>query len=271
MITYSTDISYPVFEPIQEDNTTRAQTVESEGLANYEEYARRELPRLFRSTLETIVHNETRPIEERLKSQLTSIIQECQDRVFSSYRASLSFPMPSPSHMIEAEKLAENNDKESVDFQINQRPEILEISHSYHGSALEHPGPLFRRSSQEFTGSDSPNMSAPELFKSSDLLKNGHSTITASTSISQVQNPQPGSEAYSNNFNEERIVSKPLTNDCRDLRTPCGEELVAMPGLSTIEWPTTPPGGNLEHFGWDVGWLDESQAGAAYLPGYSGS
>lgn len=63
------------------------QSPESLELANYGDYSRRELPRLFRSLLETAVNDEAQPIEERLRGQLTSMIQECQDRVFSNYRS----------------------------------------------------------------------------------------------------------------------------------------------------------------------------------------
>jgi len=74
------------FEPIQED---LPQSPESQELANYEDYSRRELPRIFRRALEAALNDESQPIAERLLRQLPSMIQDCQDVVFSSYRARL--------------------------------------------------------------------------------------------------------------------------------------------------------------------------------------
>jgi hypothetical protein len=53
----------------------------------YEEYSRRELPRLFRNALETVVSEETQHLEERLRDELVNMIQDCQDRVLSNYRS----------------------------------------------------------------------------------------------------------------------------------------------------------------------------------------
>jgi len=53
----------------------------------YEEYSRRELPRLFRNALETVVSEETQNLEERLRDELVNMIQDCQDRVLSNYRS----------------------------------------------------------------------------------------------------------------------------------------------------------------------------------------
>jgi hypothetical protein len=70
------------FEPVQED----ADKVPDAELLLYEEYSRRELPRIFRGAIENIVNEGTSQLEEQLRSQLTSIIQECQDKMFSNYR-----------------------------------------------------------------------------------------------------------------------------------------------------------------------------------------
>lgn len=60
----------------------------SQELADYEEYCRRELPRVFRASLEEVVNNSTQPLEEQLRSQLMDLIRDAQDRVFSGYRSS---------------------------------------------------------------------------------------------------------------------------------------------------------------------------------------
>ncbi|KAF4630123.1 hypothetical protein G7Y89_g8018 [Cudoniella acicularis] len=83
-------IPSPYFEPIQED-VDLPRDVE---LFLYEEYSRRELPRMFRGAIETIVNEGTQPLEEQLRGQLTSIIQQCQDRIFSNYLRQK--PAPSP-------------------------------------------------------------------------------------------------------------------------------------------------------------------------------
>jgi hypothetical protein len=74
-----------VFEEIQEDII---QTPDSQELADYEQYCRRELPRVFRASLEEIVNNNTQPLEEQLRSQLMDLIRDAQDQVFSGYRSS---------------------------------------------------------------------------------------------------------------------------------------------------------------------------------------
>ena len=59
---------------------------ESHDLADYEEYARRELPRLVQSSIEEIARRELQPLEASLIGNLVGIIQDCQDRLFRSYR-----------------------------------------------------------------------------------------------------------------------------------------------------------------------------------------
>ena len=71
------------FEPVQDE---AIQSPASFELSNYEEYSRHELPRVFRSALETVINNAAQPLEEQVRSQLVSMIQECQDLVFSTYR-----------------------------------------------------------------------------------------------------------------------------------------------------------------------------------------
>jgi hypothetical protein len=70
------------FEPVQED----VDKLPDNELSLYEEYSRRELPRIFRGAIENIVNEGTSQLEEQLRSQLTSIIRECQDQMFSNYR-----------------------------------------------------------------------------------------------------------------------------------------------------------------------------------------
>ncbi|KAH9210188.1 hypothetical protein DL95DRAFT_413234 [Leptodontidium sp. 2 PMI_412] len=78
-------IPSPYFEEVQEDIIL---SPDSRELAGYEEHCRRELPRRVRAALEEIVNTESQPMEESIRNQLMSIIRDCQDRVFSSYRSS---------------------------------------------------------------------------------------------------------------------------------------------------------------------------------------
>ena len=88
------------FEPIQEESDL---AVECQALANYEDYSRQELPRLFRSVLETAIDNQAQPIEEQMRQQLTSMIRSCQDRIFADYKALLLRNSATPRKSSESE------------------------------------------------------------------------------------------------------------------------------------------------------------------------
>jgi hypothetical protein len=72
------------FEAIQEENFV---SPENRELADFQEYSRQELPRIFRIVLETAVNDKAQPIEEELRQELPYMIQTCLDRLFSSYGA----------------------------------------------------------------------------------------------------------------------------------------------------------------------------------------
>jgi hypothetical protein len=91
------------FETIHDDII---RSPESEELASYEEYSRRELPRFFRNALEAAIADEAQPLEERLRSRLVGMIQDCQDRVFSAYKSRRGSGSPS-SHAVENTPLAQ--------------------------------------------------------------------------------------------------------------------------------------------------------------------
>jgi len=69
---------------------------DSRDLADYEDYARRELPRLVRTNIEEVLRREMQPVEASLVRNLVNTIQECQDRLFRSYfeRARDQAPQP---------------------------------------------------------------------------------------------------------------------------------------------------------------------------------
>jgi hypothetical protein len=53
--------------------------------ANYDAYYRRELPRLVRSHLESVVDSELQTLESALRSRLDDIIKDCLDQVSANY------------------------------------------------------------------------------------------------------------------------------------------------------------------------------------------
>jgi hypothetical protein len=55
-------------------------------LADFEEYTRRELPRLVRASVVEVFNREMRPVEASLIANLVDTIQECQARLFKSYQ-----------------------------------------------------------------------------------------------------------------------------------------------------------------------------------------
>jgi len=62
------------------------QPSDSTELEEYEEYCRRELPCVVRAAVEGIVSRETQPIENRLISEMESIILNAQHQVYASFR-----------------------------------------------------------------------------------------------------------------------------------------------------------------------------------------
>ncbi len=52
---------------------------------------------MFRSALERAIDDESRPIEEQLRRQLTSIIQDCQNQIIANYRSRIAVSANSPS------------------------------------------------------------------------------------------------------------------------------------------------------------------------------
>lgn len=90
---FDSKLNFIDFEPLHEEATESPGAIQ---LSDYEEYSRRELPRIFRGALEEAVNQETEPIAERLRNQLINMIQECQERVFSTYRSRMTPSRSSP-------------------------------------------------------------------------------------------------------------------------------------------------------------------------------
>jgi len=93
---------------------------DSRDLASYENYIRRELPRLVRSHIEEAVRREMQPLEASLISSLVEIIQDCQDRVFRSYRETqsrsreLQIPPIADDEALVSSTLLDNRDESNL-------------------------------------------------------------------------------------------------------------------------------------------------------------
>jgi hypothetical protein len=185
------------FEAIQ-DNIMRSP--ESEELTSYEEYSRRELPRLFRDALEAAIADEAQPIEERLRSQLVGMIQDCQDRVFSAYRSRRSFDSPSSNHVVVRSPLGHPR----LSFPVEQAmPNSAEVASTGIVEALYEVVPLqashpetdvtdaTSKHSTENPPSDSGYISEPSLLSSDSFASQ---TLPAGNS-QQHQSPKTPSPA----------------------------------------------------------------------------
>lgn len=71
------------FIPIQEDRPLSSDTDE---LADYEDYIRRELPSLVRRNIEETVRRETQPLEASLIAVLVDVIRDAQETLSRTYR-----------------------------------------------------------------------------------------------------------------------------------------------------------------------------------------
>lgn len=77
------EVPSPYFEPVLEEAPL---SPDSQNLANYEEYSRRELPLMVRGAIEDAIRREMQPFGDSLIGNLVGIIQDCQDRIFRAYR-----------------------------------------------------------------------------------------------------------------------------------------------------------------------------------------
>ncbi|CZR55765.1 uncharacterized protein PAC_05653 [Phialocephala subalpina] len=78
------EVPSPYFEPVHDE--VPPGSPDARDLANYEDYMRRELPRLVRTNIEDVVRRDMQPLEAALIGNLVGIIQDCQDRLFRGYR-----------------------------------------------------------------------------------------------------------------------------------------------------------------------------------------
>jgi hypothetical protein len=62
------------------------ETVRTLDLDDFEEYSRREVPKVFRSLLESDLST-VQPGSDKWKNELMGVIEQCQLKIFSNYRS----------------------------------------------------------------------------------------------------------------------------------------------------------------------------------------
>jgi hypothetical protein len=71
---------------IEYQASSSSTSIQSSNIAHFQEFARLELPRLVRRTLEVVVEQEAQPLEEKLKERLVDIVKECQTQLISMFQ-----------------------------------------------------------------------------------------------------------------------------------------------------------------------------------------
>jgi hypothetical protein len=109
------------FEPIEEHQHSKNNYPNAQYLDDYEAYVRRELPRCFRSDLETAVNDEVGPIEERLMNRIMDMYQSCQERVLNTYQSNQAASShPEANHAAASSSGAKVSQTEERTFQEEQ-------------------------------------------------------------------------------------------------------------------------------------------------------
>jgi hypothetical protein len=72
--------------PYIEYQPCTGQTAEPSNIVRFQEFARLELPRLVRRTLEAVVEQEAQPLEDKMKERLVDIVKECQTQLLSMFQ-----------------------------------------------------------------------------------------------------------------------------------------------------------------------------------------
>lgn len=144
-------------------------------LAGYEDYIRRELPRLVRSNIEEVASRDMQPLEASLIGSLVGIIQDCQDRVFRAYRQTqnldddVAMPRSEDRSALVSPKPLDSTEDEVPRHSLGSYPERLEFLDRVFQPPLaqvaETGGPIFE-STASLSGV--PGQSAPSDMMFSD-------------------------------------------------------------------------------------------------------
>ena len=157
-----------VFEPVEESVD---QLSDSTKLAEFEEYTQKELPRLFWAALEEAVTKEMQPVEERLRTQLMGMIQNCQHQVFSTYQSMATFTLDT--------MLGDNSARDRL---FNQYEPLSRIGITENQLALVNNATK-RNNISAFNSSTTLS----SVFRSSTTL---NSVFTSSTTLSSIASSQ---------------------------------------------------------------------------------
>jgi hypothetical protein len=170
--------------------------LESGELVSYGEHTYQDLPPVFQSALEAAISIEANLVEQRLKSQLTAMIQVCQNRDFRSYEArgstdgysqdDLCVSLGSPQSF----KLDDNQDEMVEIGSGNSKESVMATQYQQQASHSSHQAP-----SQTMLA-DMTAMVVEEIASSDSGYSSEPSTLISEHSSS-----------------EEKVVSKATTLD----------------------------------------------------------
>lgn len=163
--------------------------------ANFEDYLRRELPRVIRTRLEREISWELYPIEEKIRGQMGNWIREATDAVFSNYRAIRD-------HDREAE-FPKNNPLDSKS-RLQRRME-----HSERNDRLETEQPEASRTTANSLTGPIRKSEKHDLNQHDDLSLDSHTIITFShgelvQNMEYTNSPQSTQSAPHNYTESER-------------------------------------------------------------------
>lgn len=83
-------IPTPFYNTPSRDDQPTAKSPGSDDFAGFEEYRRRELPRIIRQRVEEAVQREHEPLEERVKNEMMQMIRDCTTELLREYRKSVA-------------------------------------------------------------------------------------------------------------------------------------------------------------------------------------
>jgi hypothetical protein len=179
------------------------QSPDSRELADYEEYSRQELPRAFRSYLEDAVNNETQHLEEHIRSQLVSIVQDCQARTFSAYKSKVANKggKPTPeSAAIDACVTPSSSEGPSEEALDSSKAQSRDIVTSIYQAPTPQSTVQYVPDLRNIQSSDAPSKIAENIsFSDSAYSSNGSSGSQATTILSQTRElaiAKPSDELY---------------------------------------------------------------------------
>ena len=75
----------------------------SDGFAGFEEYRRRELPRIIKQRVEEAVQREHEPLEERVKNEVMQMIRDCTTELLQDYRRERQSVVSTPTPAVAGE------------------------------------------------------------------------------------------------------------------------------------------------------------------------